>query len=81
LILRLLGPDCKKYYGIKSYCGMWDIRKMNFQQKITGNSSSWTGPIFAALGGISLLLKRTPFQLSTPFKEFLKGSHSFLGEL
>jgi transposase len=56
-----------------------DIRMMKSSRKSQAPLEVGKGArIFAALEGISLRSKRTPFQLSTLFKVRLKGSRSFL---
>jgi hypothetical protein len=56
-----------------------DLRMMKVQPKISGNFRSWGERQFSVeLEVTSLQLIRTPVQLSTLFKEPLKGSHFFL---
>jgi len=60
----------------------WDLRMVKVQQKISGNFRSWKrAAIFCRIRGYISTVKRTPFQLSIPFKEPLKRSRSFLRKL
>ena len=58
-----------------------DQRMIKVRQKISGNFRSWEGAgIFCRIRGYISTVKRTPFQLSTPFKESLKAIHLFPGK-